>query len=139
MYRMTAANVRPTVMLADDHARVLETVFKLLSPGFNILATASEGSRALQACIELNPDVAVLDICMPELDGIGAARQLRRVGCLTRIVFLTVLEDEDYVAAALDVGARGYVLKSRMHSDLIPAMEHALANEALVYHRPLGR
>lgn len=132
MGHIAEIKVRPTVVLADDHARILERVAKLLNPGFDVVATVSDGWMALQTCMRLSPEIAVFDIAMPEIDGIHAARALRRVGCSTRIVFLTVQDDADYIAAALEVGAHGYVLKCRLQSDLIPALQHALADHAFV-------
>jgi len=123
---------RPTLVLADDHAAVLERISRLLIPGYEILAAVGNGSMALDAVLRLNPDVAVLDIAMPGLDGLGAARELRNSTCRTRIVFLTLYDDNDYIKAALNNGALGYVLKSCLTSDLIPAIENALAGHIFV-------
>ena len=125
-------DARPTVVVADDHIRLLEEISKLLTPGYNVLATVSNGLMALDAVRRFNPDVAVLDIAMPELDGIGAAREMRQSSCTTRIVFLTLYDDNDYISAALETGVLGYVLKCFMHSDLIPAIENALAGNIFV-------
>jgi DNA-binding NarL/FixJ family response regulator len=128
--KMTAA--LPTIVVADDHARLLEKISKLLTPGYNILATVSNGLMAVDEVHRFNPDIAVLDIAMPKLDGIAAARVMRQSSCGTRIVFLTLYDDEDYISAALEIGVLGYVLKCFMHSDLIPAIESALAGKVFV-------
>jgi DNA-binding NarL/FixJ family response regulator len=80
----------------------------------------------------LHPDIIVLDITMPRLDGVEAARQLRSSHQPARLVFLTVHEDADYVRAALDAGGLGYVVKTRLASDLLPAIRAALADRSLV-------
>jgi DNA-binding NarL/FixJ family response regulator len=126
------ADARPTVVVADDHARLLEEISKLLTPEYNILANVSNGLMAVDAVRRFNPDIAVLDIAMPELDGLGAAREMRQSSCGTKIVFLTLYEDEDYISAALETGVLGYVLKCFMHSDLIPAIENALAGNVFI-------
>ena len=123
---------RPTLVLADDHAAVLECISRLLTPGYEILAAVGDGSMALDAVHRFNPDVAVLDIAMPGLDGFGAARELQNSSCRTRIVFLTLYDDDDYINAALNYGVLGYVLKSSVNSDLIPAIENALAGHIFV-------
>jgi len=123
---------RPTVVLADDHAGILQHISQLLTPGYNILASVSDGQMAVDSVLRLGPDIAILDIAMPRLDGFGAAREVRQSSSRTRIVFLTFYDDDDYIAAALECGAHAYVLKSFMQSDLIPAIEHALAGQIFV-------
>jgi DNA-binding NarL/FixJ family response regulator len=132
MRHTKTTDARPTVVVADDHSRLLEEISKLLTPGYNILATVSNGLMAVDAVRRFNPDLAVLDIAMPELDGIGAAREMRQSSRGTRIVLLTLYDDDDYVSAALETGVLGYVLKCFMHSDLIPAIENALAGNVFV-------
>jgi DNA-binding NarL/FixJ family response regulator len=123
---------RPTLVLADDHAAVLERISRILTPGYEILAAVGDGSMARDAVLRFDPDVLVLDIAMPGLDGFGTARELRNSSCRTRIVFLTLYDDDDYIKAALNYGALGYVLKSCVNSDLIPAIESALAGHIFV-------
>ena len=132
MRQLRIKDARPTLVLADDHVAVLERVSRLLTPGYEILAAVGNGSMALDAVLRFNPDVAVLDIAMPGLDGFGAARKLRNNSCRTRIVFLTLYDDDDYINAALNCGVLGYVLKSCVNSDLIPAIESALAGHIFV-------
>ena len=122
------------VLLADDHVRVLASVEELLRTDFRIVAAVTDGGSALEAAKELNPDLVVLDITMPGLDGLHAAQELRRLGSTAKILFLTVHEDEGYIAAARTYGD-GYVLKSRMRSDLRHAIDEALAGRFFVSRR----
>ena len=126
-----------TAVLADDHAAVLEKASRCLSPVCEILAAVSDGSAAVEAIIRLHPDIAVLDIAMPRLNGIEVAREVKLQGCDTKVVFLTVQEDEDYISAALETGALGYVLKGRMRSDLLHAIENAVAGVIFISSRPV--
>jgi DNA-binding NarL/FixJ family response regulator len=132
MRHIKTKDARPTVVLADDHAGFLRNISQLLTPGYDVVATADNGMTALDVVLRLSPDVAVLDIEMPKLDGLGAAREMRQCSRKTKIVFLTLYDDDDYIAAALSTGALGYVLKSFTHSDLIPAIENALAGQVFV-------
>jgi DNA-binding NarL/FixJ family response regulator len=129
---MSPTDTRPTLVLADDHCGLLDHVAKLLTPGYNILAAVSNGLMAVDAVRRFNPDVTILDIAMPELDGFAAAREMKQYACSTRIVFLTLYDDDDYISAAVESGALGYVLKCFVHSDLIPAIESALAGHYFV-------
>ena len=123
---------KPTVLLADDHALVSESVSAILADDFDVVATVTDGRRALDASLLLDPDVIVLDVTMPELDGIQTARELKRAGSRAKVVFLTMHKADEYVAEALRSGAQGYVLKTRIHSDLKSALDHALAGRLFV-------
>lgn len=105
---------------------MLKTVSDILTPHFDVVAAVTDGRAALNAAALENPDVALLDIAMPVLDGIQAAREITHRTARTKIVFLTGLEDDDYVSEALTMGAQGYVFKRRMQSDLVPAVNLAL-------------
>ena len=121
-----------SVLIADDHFAVLESVVPMLKPFFNVVGTASDGKAAVEAEDRLHPDVVILDISMPVMSGIDAAKQMRKQGSKARIVFLTVHEDTDILAAAKAAGGKGYVVKSRLGTDLIPAIKDALAGEDFV-------
>jgi signal transduction histidine kinase len=127
-----ALPAKARVLLADDHLALLESVSRLLAATFDIVAVASDGRQALDLARRLRPDVVVLDIAMPELDGFQTLEQLRRDGAETRVVFLTMHRDDEFVSAAINAGARGYVLKSRIHLDLISAIDHVLAGRLFV-------
>ena len=96
------------------------------------MATATDGRQALDLARRLRPDVVVLDVTMPDFSGFQTLEQLRRDGPEPRVVFLTMHSDDEFVAAAINGGAHGYVLKSRMHLDLISAIDHALAGRLFV-------
>lgn len=120
------------LLLADDHAAVLAQVVKRLAGTCEVVGTVSNGNDLLKAATKLDPEVVVLDITLPELDGIEAARQLQRAGCPAKLVFLTVHDDPDYMRAALQAGGSAYVVKSRLATDLITAIQVALAGHSFV-------
>lgn len=120
------------VLLADDHETVVARVRSILCKDFEVVGTADNGREAVAEVRRLDPDVLVMDISMPVLDGLQAASQLRRKPCRTKIVFLTVHEDQDYVEAAFAAGASGYVTKSHVASDLVPAIREALEGHTYI-------
>jgi DNA-binding NarL/FixJ family response regulator len=122
------------ILIADDLAPVLTTVAALLRDSFEIVGTVSDGQAALDAIRDLAPDLVVLDMSMPGKNGLEVARELKTRASTTKIVFLTVHEDADIVAACLSAGARGYVVKALMDSDLIPAINDAFAGRVFVSH-----
>jgi DNA-binding NarL/FixJ family response regulator len=123
---------RARLLLADDHEEFLAVEARLLEPEFEVIATARDGQAALEETARLGPDALILDISMPVLGGFEAARLLRAAGSCVKIVFLTVHGDPDYVRAGLAVGVSGYVVKSRLASDLVPALRAALAGQTFV-------
>jgi CheY-like chemotaxis protein len=123
---------RPRVLLADDDAGILKAVSRTLATEFEVVATVTNGRKALDAVPRLDPDVVVLDISMPGLTGFQTAEELKRLGSRARIVFLTMHPDDDFVSKAIRCGAMGYVLKTLAASDLTPALHHALAGRRLL-------
>jgi DNA-binding NarL/FixJ family response regulator len=123
---------RASVLLADDHEEFLAVVARHLQPHFEILRTVGNGRMAIAEAARLAPDLIVLDISMPVMNGIEVARQLRASGSDAKIVFLTVHADLDYVRAALGSGALGYVLKSELASDLLPCLWEVLRDHSFV-------
>jgi len=120
------------VVLADDHQSLLETVRKTLEESFEVIAAVEDGQQAVDAVHRLDPDVLVTDISMPILNGFQVTKDLQVPKCRTRIVFLTIHEDPDFVQAALNAGASGYVIKARLRTDLIPAIQEALQGHIFV-------
>ena len=104
----------------------------MLASEFEIVGRIANGRDVIKATVQLDPDVVVLDIAMPELDGIEVARRLNRSGCRAKIVFLTIHEDLDYLRAAMQSGGSAFVIKARMASDLITAIHEALAGNRFV-------
>ena len=123
---------RARVLLVDDHEEFLAVEARLLEPEFEVVMTARDGRAALEEAARLGPDALILDISMPGLSGIETARHLMAAGSRAKIVFLTVHGDPDYIRAGLAVGATGYVVKSRLASDLVPALRAALAGRSFV-------
>ena len=113
-----------TVFLADDHAVVRDGLRALLDAAGDIavVGTAADGRNAVRRVSELCPDVAVLDIIMPDLGGIEAARQIRKVCPATQVVILSLYASDEYVTRALQAGARGYLLKESAGEEVIDAV-----------------
>ena len=116
---------RPRVLLADDHQAILDLVSHQLAEEFEVIATVQDGQAAFDETLVLKPDAVVLDIAMPRMSGIEVANRLSAVPNPPRVVFLTSIEDPDFIHAAEDAGASGYVLKRNLH-DLVGALWHAL-------------
>lgn len=123
---------RTRILVADDHKEIRDRVVRLLEPDFDVVGAVDDGCLLLETASKLKPDVCVMDISMPVTDGIKAAAKLKESGLTTRVIFLTVHEDSDFVQAALETGAFGYVLKSRMASDLSNAINGAMAGRRFV-------
>lgn len=107
-------------------------VARHLAPHFDVVRTVADGKAMLAEAARLEPDMVVLDISMPVLNGIEAARKLKASGSRAKIVFLTVHADQDFVRAALGAGAVGYVLKSELASDLLTCLSQADAGSPFV-------
>jgi two-component system, NarL family, response regulator NreC len=118
--------ITPRVLLADDQKDILRAVVLTLRDGFRVVGTAENGTEAVDLTTRLCPDVLVLDVCMPVENGISAACHLRDLGSTTRVVFLTVNQDPDFVEAAMSAGALGYVLKQSLATELVPAIWSAM-------------
>jgi DNA-binding NarL/FixJ family response regulator len=116
------------VLVADDHRLVRQAIRRLLTaePGWEIVAEAADGREAVRLAIEHKPDLAVIDASMPALNGIEAARQIARAAPATRILVLTVYDEEPYVAEAFEAGAAGYVLKEAADTELVRAAAEVL-------------
>lgn len=120
------------VALADDNKEMRDTVIRLLGPEYVVVSAVADGGAFVNAVSELKPDVGILDISMPIMNGIEAATELQRLGTDTKIVILTVNEDRDFVRAAFDAGASAYVAKRQLTTDLRIALVEALAGRDFV-------
>src|SRR5277367_58040 len=120
------------VVLADDHREVIAKVRGVLGDDYEVLETAENGQQAVTAVLALDPDIFVTDISMPLLNGLQAARSIQKMNSRVKIIFLTIHEDRDFIAAAFSAGATGYVTKRRLSTDLVLAMQEALKGNTFV-------
>ena len=120
------------VVLADDHREMIATVRRTLGEEFDVVEIAENGNLALNAVLTLRPDVFVTDISMPVLDGLQVARRIQNSTIRTKIIFLSIHEDRDFLVAALAAGGVGYVIKSRLSTDLVLAIHEALKGNIFV-------
>ena len=117
---------RTRVLLADDHTLLLEALKGLLEPEFEVVGAVADGRAVLAAAEKLKPEVVVLDIAMPLLNGLEAARHLRAMSPHPKVIFLTMNPDPDVAVEALRLGASGYLLKTSAASELSKAIRAAL-------------
>jgi DNA-binding NarL/FixJ family response regulator len=123
---------RPHIFLADDHCIILQAFRNLLEPDYEVVGTATDGREMLAKVSKLNPDVVVLDIGMPNLNGLDAARKLRKKLPDVKIVFLTMNEDPDMVTEAFRIGANGYLLKNSDATELYQAIDVVLSGGSYI-------
>jgi DNA-binding NarL/FixJ family response regulator len=123
---------RPRVLLADDHRLLREAFARLLEADCDVVGAVADGRALLAAAPELRPDIAVIDVAMPLLNGLDAARQLKRMMPAVRIIFLTMSEDPDVAAEAFRAGASGYLLKTSAASELLQAIREVSRGRSYV-------
>jgi DNA-binding NarL/FixJ family response regulator len=121
---------RPRVLIADDHKLVAEACKGLLEPEFDVIGVVSDGRALLQAAAELRPDVVILDISMPQLNGLDAGEQIKQKSRGTKLIFLTMMLGPDVAAEAFRRGASGYVLKHCNAEELVVAVRRVLRGES---------
>lgn len=121
------------VLVVDDHAGMIARAAAVLTPRCSVVGTATDGVTALAAAADLQPDVIVLDISMPGMNGFEVAERLRASGCSAAVVFLSAYDDEEFVTTAWAVGGTAYVLKRRLSSELLNAVLNACGRRG---HRP---
>ncbi len=124
--------MKTKVLLADDHPPLVEAALAILKPHYDIVGTATDGATLVSEALRLSPDLIVSDITLPILNGIEAIHRLRLSNSQAKVVFLTVHAEEGFLNACMAEGALGYVLKSRMKTQLIPAIEAALEGRSYV-------
>lgn len=132
MLNTPQGDVRTRVILADDNAIMRDKVALLLEPEFEVVGSVADGTALLDAVALLDPEIGVVDISMPGMGGIEAVRELMDHGSALKVVFLTVHEDPDFARAAFDSGALAYVVKSRLVSDLLPALRGVLDGQVFI-------
>jgi len=123
---------RVRVLLADDHIAVIDRVRLLLQSVFDVVGAVSTGREMVSEGLRLRPDIIVADIAMPDISGIEAAHELRARGSQAKLVFLTIHSEDEFIDACMAEGALGYVVKTHMKSDLILAINAALAGRSFV-------
>ncbi|HEV7218735.1 MAG TPA: response regulator transcription factor [Terriglobales bacterium] len=120
------------VVLADDHPEMIARIIRILDDEFEIIDVVENGDNAVGAVLALDPDIFLTDISMPRRNGFQAARIIQEAKCRAKIIFLTIHEDRDLIAAAFSAGAAGYVVKRCMSTDLVSAIHMALKGRVFV-------
>ena len=123
---------RARILVAEDHDLMRNKVVRLLNRDFDVVEAVTNGQELLEAAARLKPDVCVLDISMPHLNGIETAMHLKQNNSPTKVIFLTIHNDSDFVGAAFKSGAEGYVVKARMAADLVVAVKEVLAGRTFL-------
>jgi DNA-binding NarL/FixJ family response regulator len=128
---------RPRILLGDDHGLIIEGLRSLLAKDFEVVGVASNGREVIAETERLKPDAVLLDVSMPVLNGMEAARQIRKSAPEVKLLFVTQKSDREYVQAAFRMGASGYVLKQSVVGEVGPALREVLAGH--YYVTPLLR
>ena len=126
------------VLLADDHKIVLEGLKSILEPEYDLVGTVEDGRALVKAAEKLHPDVIVVDISMPLLNGIEAVRQVKKMDDSIKVVFLTMHPDVTYATRVFDAGASGYVLKHSAPTELLTAIQEALRGRTYITPKIAG-
>lgn len=123
---------KPRILLADDHALVLEGFRRILEGHYELVGTVEDGRALLEAAKTLQPDIVILDVSMPLLNGIDAAAQLKKICPKAKIIVVTMHADTDYVRSAFEAGASAYVLKRSAVDELEQAIQAVLAGHSYI-------
>jgi DNA-binding NarL/FixJ family response regulator len=123
---------RPRILMADDHLILLDAFKALLEPEFEVIGSVTDGRKLLDEFARLHPDVVVLDIAMPLLNGLDAGRQLKAQRQSVKLIYLTMNPDPELASEALRLGASGYVLKSSAAHELKQAIREALRGRSYI-------
>jgi DNA-binding NarL/FixJ family response regulator len=123
---------RARILVAEDHELMRNQVVRLLRRDFDVVEAVGNGKALLEAAARLKPDVCVLDISMPHLNGIETITHLKKTQASPKVIFLTIHNDADFVGAAFKSGAEGYVFKTQMAADLVFAVKEVLAGRTFL-------
>jgi two-component system, NarL family, response regulator LiaR len=130
-----------TVLIADDHPLVREALLRSLEDqeDMQVVAEASDGDEAVELVSKLKPNIVVMDVVMPRLNGIEATRKIKEIAPDTAILILTAYDDDEYVLGLLDAGAAGYLLKSARGRDLVRAIRAIRAGESVLHPKIIAK
>jgi len=128
----TTSSDRVRVLVVDDNQAILARATEVLSPRCTVIGTATDGAAAIEAARDLRPDVIVLDISMPGMTGLEVAHELRKARSEAAVVFLTVHNEAELIEAARAAGGIGYVIKARLASDLMTAVQEARSGRPFI-------
>jgi len=128
----TPPAAKPTVVLADDDDEIVKTVTRLLRPDFAVIGTAPNGREAMSLALELEPNLLLLDVAMPVLDGLQVCTLLKLTTLNTQVIFLTCFADPSMIEAAFRAGGRGVVFKAHMQEHLRTAISEVLAGRTFL-------
>jgi len=120
------------ILLADDHKFITESLKRILEPTYEVVGIVEDGQMLIKEAARLLPDVIIVDISMPKLNGLEAIRQIKKEGIQSKVIFLTMHPDVIYASNALEAGALGYVLKHSAHSELQQAIENVLLGKIFI-------
>jgi DNA-binding NarL/FixJ family response regulator len=123
---------RPRILLADDHTMLLDAFRALLEPEFDVVGTATDGRMLIDEFTRLKPDVVIIDVAMPLLNGLDAGRQIKALQRSVKLIYLTMNPEPDLAGEALRLGASGYVLKSSAAGELKQAIHEALKGRSYI-------
>ena len=117
---------RARIILADDHTMILDAIKNLLEPEFDVVGTFADGHTLVESSLELKPNVIVLDIGMPTMNGLNAGQRLKELMPSVKLIYLTMSQDPDLAAEAFRLGASGYLIKSSAASELVHAIREVM-------------
>jgi len=123
---------RPTILLADDHTMFCAGLQKLLEPEFEVVGCVQDGRTLIKTAAEMKPDVILVDVGMPLLNGLDAGRELKKLMPRVKLIFLTMNPDAEIASEAIRIGASGYLLKNSMGEELLQAVHNAIRGSSYV-------
>ena len=119
----------PRLIVVDDSALIRQAIDSILNSRYEVVASVPDGKTAITAVAGFAPELVLLDISMPGINGFEAARQIKRASPLTLIIFVSEHKETSYIEAGFSAGASGYVVKSKMMSELLPAIQSVLSGQ----------